>query len=224
MSKLTVYECAVLSEASYVGNCPASPSSYGFLQTGKEGDGIGFHARAFCRDDHLIIAFAGTDDRQDLRDNAAFFRRVFPEAQRRRALSFLQRMKQENEFDKLALTGHSLGGWLAKYVLLKDQTADAAVAFNAPHVGKLDGVLMSSAILLNVNTHYDLVSRGSRLLGQFPIGETVTQRVPWIKRTPVVGLKTLVAAAAAQAVPQHGIQPLRQALANSKLGKRAVLN
>lgn len=77
------------------------------------------------------------------------------------------------------VTGHSLGGALAASV--GQQTGTATITFNAPKVGLLAGAVpMTSAGIIHVNSHKDIVSTATGAAGSLPVGEVITVSVaPW---------------------------------------------
>ena len=101
-----------------------------------------------------VVAFRGTEiggksggntDMGDMSANAAILTGRTPE-QAKAASRLLERYREEGFIsaeDRLDLTGHSLGGFIAEYVAATNpESVNAAVAFNSPgaaaHVGKVD--------------------------------------------------------------------------------------
>ncbi|HMB38644.1 MAG TPA: Mbeg1-like protein [Wenzhouxiangellaceae bacterium] len=231
---LTVFECALLSEAAYAGNSLRPILSRGFRAYSRRGEGRGFFGRTFFRRSVVVVAFAGTDDLQDAWDDADFVRRI-PEDQAGQAAEYFADIigrigSSETTF---VVTGHSLGGGLAKHVLLQNDAASAAVAFNAPCVGGLESVNRSMGTLLNVNSRGDPVSGLTRAIGKFEIGETLVQEIqpfqrPRLRRIVAAGIGGAGAVAeevfsqAERQAHQHSIASLRAALAAGELGRRTV--
>lgn len=232
---LTVYECALLSEAAYSGSSQRQILSRGFRAHSQRGEGRGFFGRAFSRRGIVVVAFAGTDDLQDAWDNVEFARRI-PEDQATQAEAYFSNIVRRIESGDtiFVVTGHSLGGGLAKHVLLQNDAVDAAVAFNAPCVGGLEGVNRSMGTLLNVNSRGDWVSGVTRAIGKFEIGETLVQEIqpfqrPRLRRLiagGIGGAGAMAEEALSQAEErlghQHSIGALRAALAAGELGRRTV--
>jgi len=244
---LTVYDCALLSEAAYSGNSLRPVLSRGFKLKELGWDlGRGFFARAFFRKGLVVVAFAGTDDLEDLLDNREFLRNI-PKEQAGQATRYLNHAHSfASPDDTFVVTGHSLGGGLAKHVFLQDEfyrappllaratgheflknrMPSAAVAFNAPYVGGLDGVKNREGTLLNVNTLGDPVSGITKKLGRSSLGEDVDVNVP-----PPTRLGRVIASAVSPMLGEfvytkyhfHSIAPLIAALATSKKGEKTVV-
>lgn len=65
------------------------------------------------------------------------------------------------------ITGHSLGGALAKLIPLKALLPHAAVAFNSPGVGNLAGIRKTLArMTLNINATYGIINKIGKTLGK----------------------------------------------------------
>lgn len=93
-----------------------------------------------------VVAFRGTEiggksggntDMGDMSANAAILTGRTPE-QAKAASRLLERYREEGFIsaeDRLDLTGHSLGGFIAEYVAATNpESVDAAVTFNSPGV------------------------------------------------------------------------------------------
>lgn len=106
-------------------------------------DPTGMDAVAFRnnRKNEVVIAFRGTSDLRDINtdidmalDNKGRNRQVVP------AKAFVQRIAREFPYEKITLTGHSLGGWLAQNIvyhinernLIPKSRLLNAETFNAP--------------------------------------------------------------------------------------------
>ena len=82
----------------------------------------GFSATAFKdKEDHLIIAFRGSDEIKDLDDAQKMLDGQMP-AQFENALAFYQKLRKQYPDARICATGHSLGGSLAQ--LLAAHTGD----------------------------------------------------------------------------------------------------
>jgi len=138
----------------------------------------GFYAALYKRDEHWVLALRGTDDGYDLIPDAQIFAALIPvqlaQAQAALNVSLTRCAKQ-----KIALTGHSLGGGLA--ALLATQYGKPAVTFNAPGVARsyvnsisvvgslansvaatyMTLTTMTSTTLLNIRANFDVVSVGT---------------------------------------------------------------
>lgn len=232
---VSIYELAVLSEAAYSGNSLRPIVARDFRVDSQHGEGRGFFGRTFCRRNVAVVAFAGTDDPQDAWDDVAF-RRTIPEDQARQARRYFAEVvgRIGATGTTFVVTGHSLGRGLAKHVLLENEVASAAVAFNAPCVGGLEGVNRSMGSLLNVNSRGDPVSGLTRAIGKFEIGESIVQEVrPFqpsqLRRAVALGIGGAAGASVEEAWSQaerqahyHSIAELRAALATGALGRRSV--
>ena len=75
------------------------------------------------------------------------------------------------------VTGHSLGGALAKVV--SQRTGTRCVAFNSPFMGDLQGVEATSTMsILSMNTAGDPLSLATQAVGNLPHGPTITLAIP----------------------------------------------
>lgn len=91
-------------------------------------------------------------------------------AQLTRALEYFDRCDPPPRF----ITGHSLGGALAQ--LVAQQRSVPAIAFNAPFMGTLQGVVPASSMLIaQINSRGDPLSLATQNVGNLPHG-----RVIWI--------------------------------------------
>ena len=88
----------------------------------------GFYADVLVGEDDVIIAFRGTNDKDDLNDDVAMARSRIP-AQTRDALDLYDKVKMEYPDKEIVLTGHSLAGSLADIVGALN--GELAVSFNA---------------------------------------------------------------------------------------------
>jgi len=81
------------------------------------------------------------------------------------------------------VTGHSLGGALAKIVGL--DYSIPCVAFNSPYMGDLRNVLpMTSGIQTSVNTRLDPLSRMTAVAGNLSHGNTIPVDIPLPRARP----------------------------------------
>jgi len=80
------------------------------------------------------------------------------------ALSFLRTVNEYclNELklpqDKIFITGHSLGGAVASILRAKMSVPNRVITFNAPGIRDLPGVNPNRSEIINIRSHYDLVS------------------------------------------------------------------
>ena len=91
-----------------------------------------------------------------------------PPEQTQQAESYLRRQSTPPTY----LTGHSLGGALAKVIALR--SGIACVAFNSPFMGHLRGVVpMSSEQIISINARLDPLSLATRTVGNPPHGPVI---------------------------------------------------
>lgn len=135
----------------------------------------GFYAQAFRKGTSVVIAFAGTDDWDDVITDVKAFFGGRPE-QYQEALNFVARVTNDcpAEVTSITLTGHSLGGGLASYAALHYKMP--ATIFNAAGLG--DGLMNAVKANLditntvrNINLDGDPVSALGKQVG----------RIYWIK-------------------------------------------
>ncbi len=100
-----------------------------------------------------------------------------PRDQSSRAAGYVQ------QHNPAMVTGHSLGGALAKIVGLDHSVP--CVAFNSPFMGDLRNVApMTSGIQLSVNTLYDPLSRMTALAGNLSHGNTINVKIALPRQRP----------------------------------------
>ena len=70
--------------------------------------------------------------------------------------------------NNLIFTGHSLGGAIAQFQLLRTGFAYPAVAFNSPGVGHMPGInLRLQNLITNVNSRYGLINKLGETIGRY---------------------------------------------------------
>lgn len=130
-SMTTLGDCAVCADAVYRdghGHPLRGAWRGGELVTG----GTGFQGRVYRRDGAVIVAYRGTDSMLDqLLTWSHLAAKAPPWAQLLPAMNLARRGLQEQPH-RIVLTGHSLGGALAKVVAT--HLGIPAVLFNAPDV------------------------------------------------------------------------------------------
>lgn len=82
----------------------------------------------------------------------------------------------------VVVTGHSLGGALAKVVALRRGLL--CVAFNSPFMGDLRGVPPLSSTLRSINAVGDPLSLATKSVGNLPHGQEIQVRVPGLPDAP----------------------------------------
>lgn len=94
----------------------------------------GFSASIFSVGNQAVLAIRGTDGSNDLDDDAAIGFKTTP----KQAYSALEMEQYLKDYSAYYLTGHSLGGYLAQYLIGKSLYLDSnfkhAALFNAPGV------------------------------------------------------------------------------------------
>jgi hypothetical protein len=96
-----------------------------------------------------------------------------PPEQARQATEYLHRQR----VTLVCLTGHSLGGALAKTLSLRDGIP--CVAFNSPFMGDLRGVRpISSELVTSINARLDPLSLATRHVGNLPHGREIVVETP----------------------------------------------
>ena len=173
----------------------------------------GFSARAFQRDNQVIIAFRGTqlDDWDDIKTDVENFLGGNPQ-QYQDAIDFVDTFQQNCpsgvDKDKIILVGHSLGGGLASYVALKNQLF--AWVFNAAGLGtglrvKIGENIDLQNMVRNIDVDGDPVSDLCNKQGSkgSQIGMIYTLPIPksWIGRGEWIDARSQVAVAAAALDP-----------------------
>lgn len=84
----------------------------------------------------------------------------------------------------VVVTGHSLGGALAKVVVALRRGL-LCVAFNSPFMGNLRGVApLSFTLIRSINAVGDPLSLATKNVGNLPHGEEIQVRVPGLRETP----------------------------------------
>lgn len=102
-----------------------------------------------------------------------------PPIQTHQAQSYLRQVSPQPVY----LTGHSLGGALAKVISLN--TGIPCIAFNSPYMGTLRGVVpMSSEGITSINARLDPLSLSTRAVGNLPHGRDIVVDTPACPRRP----------------------------------------
>lgn len=168
----TVYQLATLANAVY-----ENPSSGidGWRLVGQVGSfTAGFYAGIFSKGQLSVLALRGTDDGYDIVPDAQIFLGQVPEQFNHASRAFGAAKRSTPPGNKLAITGHSLGGGLA--CLLAVATGCPAVTFNAPGVTRslaaslpnytttLTSIVpsqLNDARVVNIRAKFDPVSIGT---------------------------------------------------------------
>jgi len=215
----SVYDCAVVSEDVYESGCGNLASGLGWSRHRPREGTHGFYAALYIKGSEVVISYRGTDDLDDGIADAQMGPGIgrIPPHQSRQALAYYN-LCTRYRYNIVAMTGHSLGGALAKIV---SQTQGVmAVAFNAPYVGDLTGsVPMTSMMIRNYNSDRDPVSGATRMIGNMEEGhsEIITVPPPSITDHLIdAGIAALapVPLPAMQLLHYHGIGTLRAVIAN----------
>ena len=112
---------------------------------------------------------------------AAIWANQAPPVQTHQAQSYLRQTSPQPVY----LTGHSLGGALAKVLSLN--TGIPCVVFNSPFMGTLRGVVpMSSEAITSINARLDPLSLATRTVGNLPHGRSIVVDTPAFPRRPPV--------------------------------------
>lgn len=128
MHVTTIGDCALCARLAY----SDSANGGGWASTSSSSSVTGFQGRVFSRDGAVVVAFRGTDSHLDkLVTWPELATRRPPWLQVSPALA-LARKGLERERRRIAVTGHSLGGALAKVVATF--LGIPAVVFDAPDV------------------------------------------------------------------------------------------
>ncbi|MCY9515553.1 Mbeg1-like protein [Paenibacillus apiarius] len=145
----------------------------------------GMDAIAFqnARENEVVIAFRGTSDIRDINtdvdmtlDNKGRNRQVVP------AKAFVQRIAREFPYDKITLTGHSLGGWLAQNMvyhinekrLIPKSRLKNAETFNAPGFWNPNHKRQEAYNALIAKKDWSKVIRYNRPINYVTIGDPVS--------------------------------------------------
>jgi hypothetical protein len=111
---LSAYDCAVLSEDVYQSTTGDVASKKGWSSKKDFTGHDGFYGALYNKGRQYVVAYRGTNDLKDVKADLNMAIRV-PPSQSKHALEFYS--KCSNSFKNItAVTGHSLGGALAKIV------------------------------------------------------------------------------------------------------------
>jgi hypothetical protein len=96
---------------------------------------LNFACAAYRKDNEIIIAFRGTNDKADVITDLNFVFKEIPLVTPKFAREFYDKLKKMCADCKFYFTGHSLGGAYAQLLcaqLVKENDIDKAITFNAP--------------------------------------------------------------------------------------------
>jgi hypothetical protein len=165
---ISIYDCAVLAKAVYD---TAGTNSGGWSQVGADFDrpASGFFGRAYKNNaGEMVLAIRGTEPVDlnqlkqlnvrkafaDLIEDVYFPMGALPYNQTTDAFDFHEEYSEKDK--RIVLTGHSLGGALAK--LVASHTGKPAIVFNAPCIRGKGGVGGKWDKITNYNVQGDVVS------------------------------------------------------------------
>jgi hypothetical protein len=178
----------------------------------------------------VVIAYRGTDDLEDAVADAQMAPGIsqIPPHQSRQALEFYSECVRYC-YNVRAVTGHSLGGALAKVVSQRNMIL--AVAFNAPYIGDLSGSApMTSMLIKNYNSNLDPVSGATRLIGRMEEGQSEIIYIPAPSITDrlidagisAVTSGGLLPTPVMQGLHYHGVARLREVMAGHSHYSREI--
>ena len=140
---------------AYHGENAEIPDGY-FLTASVDNPNNGFYADVLYGKDDVIIAYRGTDDLDDGKNDIAMMKSKIP-LQVTDANTLYNFVKLTYPNKNIALTGHSLGGSLADIVA--GLNGDFAVSFNAYGVGNmLDNATINDENIINYINTQDLIT------------------------------------------------------------------
>jgi len=166
----TILDCVLLSEDVYEDSLTLRVAGSGWTRTHAYTCG-GFYACHYSKNGESIVSYRGTNDLDDIVADANMIPRMgrIPPSQSRAAVQVFDTISQCTVNGVDAVTGHSLGGALAKVV--SQQKNVTAIAFNAPYIGDLGGSApRSSPLIHNFNATNDPVSGITGALGSLTVG------------------------------------------------------
>lgn len=209
----SILDCVLLSEDVYEDGLTSRVAARGWTRTHTYTCG-GFYACHYSKNGDSIIAYRGTNDLEDVVADANMIPSMgrIPPSQSRAAVQVFDTSSQCTVNDISAVTGHSLGGALAKVV--SQQKNVTAVAFNAPLIGDLNGVApRSSPLIHNFNAINDPVSGITGAMGSLSVGGVHEV----IVRPPVLGemINSIVGVRIMGHLHYHSIETLRKAIESS---------
>lgn len=106
-------DCASMAANAYSPKAGKPERMGGFTQVAETSANNGFAAKAFVKDDVVVVAFRGSDDMADLAIDHKMLNGQLPD-QFQNAQDFLAQMQAKYPDAKFVVTGHSLGGSLAE--------------------------------------------------------------------------------------------------------------
>lgn len=209
----SIFDCALLSEDVYEDCLTSRVAGRGWSRVNSFTCG-GFYAGLYRKNEESIIAYRGTNDLDDLVADANMIPGMgrIPPSQSSSALRVYEECSQCSVNGIAVVTGHSLGGALAKVVSQRKNVT--AIAFNAPFVGDLGGTVpMTSSLISNINAVKDPVSSVTRALGSLPEGsvDQVMVRPPRLWNEVI---DNVIGVPVMENLHYHSISTLRRALEN----------
>ena len=179
--------CKILSKKVYDDNMPENIDGWQMLKFDGQGTvtnkqtkvnvfkELNFACAAYRKNNEIIIAFRGTNDKTDMITDLNFVFKEIPLVTSKFAREFYDRLKKMCADCKIYFTGHSLGGAYAQLIcaqLVNECDICKAITFNAPGMAyALDGKNASNAIKYPNISNYVVMND---FVGNFKahIGET----------------------------------------------------